>query len=107
MNRRIVEGDAELMLDTGIFMNTIAGLITDDLCEQAGGEGRSFLSPYLLEGLMRGLKLAGNNLCDRSETLTVLVEDDEKAQAARERRQGQNKADQSNVGAKCGTQHAA
>lgn len=111
MNRQIAKGDAELMMDAGIFMTTIAGLVSDDLTEQCV-EGNPFLNPYRLEGLMKGLKIAGHQLCGRSEQVTELIEEEEaseekKAQAALARRQGQDKTVQSNVGTECGTQRAA
>lgn len=112
MNRTIAKGDAELMMDAGIFMNTIAALVTDNLAEETFDQGNPFLNGYRLDGLMKGLKLAGSSLCARSENLTELVEEEESkqeklAQAARQRRQGQDNNLGSNVGAECGTQRAA
>ncbi|SDI79300.1 hypothetical protein [Pseudomonas abietaniphila] len=108
MNNQVAKGDAELMMDAGIFMSTIAGLISDDLCEQADGEGRSFLNPYRLEGLMKGLLLAAHRLEERSEWLSETVENEEKlAQAALARCQGRDDHRESNVGAECGRARAA
>ncbi|NNA76994.1 hypothetical protein HBO13_30635 [Pseudomonas lactis] len=107
MNRQVAKGDAELMMDAGIFMSTIASLVTDDLTEQ-GCDGNPFLSAFKLEGLMRGLKLAAHRLEERSEWLSETVEKEEKlAQATVERRQGQDTNRESNVRAECGTQRAA
>ena len=39
MNRQVVKGDAELMMDAGIFMNTIAALVSDNLTEETDDEG--------------------------------------------------------------------
>lgn len=115
MNRmtiQTVKGDAELMMDAGIFMNTIAELVSDNLTEETDDEGSPFLNGYRLDGLMKGLKLAGSSLCARSENLTEVVEEAEAneeklAQAALARRQGRDKPGEGNVGAECGTQRAA
>lgn len=111
MNRQIVKGDAELMMEAGLFMSTIAGLISDDLT-QKDCDGNSFLSSFRLHGLMMGLKLAGNQLCGRSEDMTDLVEREEAkeekmALAALERRQGRDSNLGSSVGAECGRARAA
>lgn len=112
MNRQVAKGDAELMMDAGIFMNTIAALVSDNLTEETHDDGNPFLNGYRLDGLMKGLKLAGSSLCARSENLTELVEEAEAkeeklAQAALARRQGQDTNLEGNVGAECGTQRAA
>lgn len=115
MNRmtiQTVKGDAELMMDAGIFMNTIAALVSDNLTEEACDEGNPFLNGYRLDGLMKGLKLAGSSLCARSENLTEVIEEAETkeeklAQAALERRQGRDTTGKGNVGAECVTQRAA
>lgn len=112
MNRQVVKGDAEMMMDAGIFMNTIAALVSDNLTEETCGEGNPFLNGYRLDGLMKGLKLAGSSLCARSEDLTEVIEEAETkeeklAQAALERRQGRDNNLGSSVGAECGTQRAA
>lgn len=112
MNRQIVKGDAELMMDAGIFMNTIAALVSDNLTEETHDDGNPFLNGYRLDGLMKGLKLAGSSLCARSEDLTEVIEEAETkeeklAQAALARRQGQDTNLEGNVGAECGTQRAA
>lgn len=112
MNRQIVKGDAELMMDAGIFMNTIAALVSDNLTEETCDEGSPFLNGYRLDGLMKGLKLAGSSLCARSKDLTEVIEEAETkeeklAQAALARRQGQDTNLEGNVGAECGTQRAA
>ena len=112
MNRQIAQYDAELMMDAGIFMNTIAALVSDNLTEETYDEGNPFLSGYRLDGLMKGLKLAGSSLCARSENLTEVIEEAETkeeklAQAALARRQGRDDHRESNVGAECGTQRAA
>nr|WP_311138545.1 hypothetical protein [Pseudomonas amygdali] len=93
-------------------MNTIAALVSDNLTEETDDDGNPFLNGYRLDGLMKGLKLAGSSLCARSENLTELVEEDEaeeekKARAALERRQGQDTNRESNVGAECGRARAA
>lgn len=107
ISRQVVKGDAELMMDAGIFMSTIASLVTEDLTEQ-GCDGNPFLSAFKLEGLMRGLKLAAHSLEERSEWLSETVDKEEKlAQAALARRQGRDDHRESNVGAECGTQRAA
>lgn len=110
MNRAIVENDAKLMMDAGIFASVIADLIMDNI--MAGhGEEREFLNEYRLDGLMKGLKLAAGELCARSECLTDLVnkelDDQEKAQAARQRRQGHDSARGSDVEGKCVRPRAA
>lgn len=112
MNRTMIKGDAELMMDAGIFMNTIAALVVDNLSLETFDDGTPFLNGYRLDGLMKGLKLAGTSLCARSEDLTELVEEaeaneDKLTKAAQQRRQGQDKSQQSNVGTECGTQRAA
>ena len=112
MNRQIAQYDAELMMDAGIFMNTIAALVSDNLTEETCDEGNPFLNGYRLDGLMKGLKLAGSSLCARSENLTEVIEEAETneekmAQAALERRQGRDTTGKGNVGAECGTQRAA
>lgn len=106
MNRQIVKGDAELMMDAGLFMSTIAGLISDDLT-QKDCDGSPFLNSFRLHGLMLGLKLAGNQLCGRSEDMTDLIEKDEAKEekvtkAALERRQGRDSNLGSSVEAECG-----
>lgn len=107
MNIQIVKGDAELMMDAGIFMSTIASLVCDDLCAQ-GCDGNPFLNAFKLEGLMKGLKLMAHTLEERSEWLSDTVEKEEKlAQAALARRQGRDSNLGSSVGAECGTQRAA
>lgn len=112
MNRQIAQYDAELMMDAGIFMNTIAALVSDNLTEETYDEGNPFLNGHRLDGLMKGLKLAGSSLCARSENLTEVIEEAETkeeklAQAALERRQGRDTTGKGNVGAECGTQRAA
>lgn len=112
VSRRVVKGNAELMMDAGIFMNTIAALVSDNLTEEEDGGGTPFLNGYRLDGLMKGLKLAGSSLCARSEDLTEVIEEEETkeeemAQAALERRQGRDTTGKGNVGAECGTQRAA
>ena len=112
MNRQIAQYDAELMMDAGIFMNTIAALVSENLTEETYDEGSPFLNGYRLDGLMKGLKLAGSSLCARSENLTEVIEEAETneeklAQAALARRQGRDDHRESNVGTECGTQRAA
>ncbi|MBI6950044.1 hypothetical protein JET70_24270 [Pseudomonas koreensis] len=112
MSREAAKGDAELMMDAGIFMNTIAALVIDNLTEESCHEGSPFLNGYRLDGLMKGLKLAGSSLCARSEDLSDVIEkaetkEEKLAQAALARRQGQDNNLGSNVGAECGTQRAA
>ncbi|NNA77020.1 hypothetical protein HBO13_30765 [Pseudomonas lactis] len=112
ISRQVVKGDAELMMDAGIFMNTIAALVSDNLTEETDDEGNPFLNGYRLDGLMKGLKLAGSSLCARSENLTEVIEEAETkeeklAQAALARRQGRDTTGKGNVGAECGTQRAA
>ena len=112
MNLQVAKGDAELMMDAGIFMNTIAALVTDNLTEETCGEGNPFLNGYRLDGLMKGLKLAGSSLCARSEDLQNLVYEEESkkekmALVARQRRQGQDNNLGSNVEAECGRARAA
>lgn len=112
MNLQVAKGDAELMMDAGIFMNTIAALVTDNLMKETCGEGNPFLNGYRLDGLMKGLKLAGSSLCARSENLTELVEgveakEEQMTKAARQRRQGRDNARGSDVEAECGRARAA
>lgn len=112
ISRQVVKGDAELMMDAGIFMNTIAALVSDNLTEETDDEGSPFLNGYRLDGLMKGLKLAGSSLCARSENLTEVIEEAETkeeklAQAALARRQGRDTTGKGNVGEECGTQRAA
>jgi len=112
VSRQVVKGNAEVMMDVGIFMNTIAALVSDNLTEETCDEGNPFLNGYRLDGLMKGLKLAGSSLCARSEVLTEVIEEaetkeEEMAQAALERRQGRDTNLEGNVGAECGTQRAA
>jgi hypothetical protein len=97
MNRSIAKGDAELMMDAGVFMSTIAGLVSDDLNEQ-DCEGSPFLNSFKLEGLMRGLKLVAHTLEGRSEWLSETVDveeakEEKMAQAALARRRGQDTVD--------------
>ena len=107
MNTQIAKGDAELMLDVGIFMSTVASLVSDDLTAQHS-EGEPFLNAFKLEGLMKGLKLAAHSLEERSEWLSETVDKEEKsAPAALARYQGQDTNRESNVGAEFGTQRAA
>ncbi|WP_443690697.1 hypothetical protein [Pseudomonas sp.] len=106
MNRTIVKSDAELMMDAGIFMSTIAGLIADNVTAECSDEP-TFLNSFRLDGLMKGLKLAGNQLCGRSEDLTELVEkeeakEEEMTKAAQQRRQGRDSNLVGSVGAECG-----
>ncbi|PWK44814.1 hypothetical protein [Pseudomonas sp. OV226] len=111
MNLHVAKGDAELMMDAGIFMRTIASLVSDDLCEQ-GCDGKPFLSAYKLEGLMKGLQFAAHSLEERSEWLSGAMEkheaaEEEMTKAALERRQGRDDHRESNVRTECGTQRAA
>lgn len=112
MNRAIAKGDAELMMSAGIFMHTIAGLMIDNSCEEADEDGRPFLNPFRMEGLMRGMQLAAASLEERSEWLTKITEkedaEEEKlTKAALARRQGRDKPGEGTVGAEFGTQRAA
>ncbi|WJM98794.1 hypothetical protein QEP73_11890 [Pseudomonas defluvii] len=110
MNRALVECEAKLMMDAGLFTSVIADLIMDNILASHTKE-REFLSEYRLDGLMRGLKLVAEELLDRGECLTELVEKDKseqkKALTARQRRQGQDKSRESTVEGKCVTQRAA
>lgn len=111
MNRQIAKGDAELMMDAGVFMSTIAGLVSDDLNEQ-DCEGSPFLDSFKLEGLMRGLKLVAHTLEGRSEWLSETVEkeeaeEEEMTKAAQQRRQGRDSHRQGNIEAEFGTHRAA
>ena len=107
MNRMMMQHDAETMQDVGIFMTTVANLVSDDNTEKCS-DGSGTLNGFTLDGLMRGLKLIGHQLCCRSEQITEMVEkEEEMAQAARQRRQGQDNNLGSNVEGKCGTQRAA
>lgn len=108
MNRMMMQHDAETMQDVGIFMATVANLVSDDNTEKCTG-GDPILNGFTLDGLMRGMKLISHQLCTRSEQITEMLEKDEEemTKAARQRRQGQDKSRESNVGAECGTRRAA
>lgn len=110
MNRMMMQHDADTMQDVGIFMTTVAHLVSDDNTEKCT-DGAGTLNGFTLDGLMRGLKLIGHQLCCRSEQITEMVEkekeEEEMTKAARQRRQGQDTNRQSNVEGKCGTQRAA
>jgi len=107
MNLRTMQQDAQLMMDVGNFINVIADLINDNATEE-DTQGTPFLNGYRIGGLMVGLKLAGDSLSGRGEDLSDFVfQEEEKAQAALQRRKGQDKSLESNVGGKSGTSRAA
>lgn len=107
MNLRIAEIDAKLLMDAGTFMNVVADLVNDNATEE-DSEGSPFLNGYRLAGLMNGLRLVAHSLCERSENLSEFIwKEEEKAQAALQRRKGQDSRRESNVEGKCGTQRAA
>ncbi|WP_438307614.1 hypothetical protein ACIZ1P_20735 [Pseudomonas guariconensis] len=108
MNLQITKGDAELFVDAGHFMSVVVALI-DENANEDDTEGAPFLNGYRLSGLMSGLKLVAHSLSSRGEDLNELVwkEEEKEAQAALQRRKGQDNRTQSNVEGKCGTQRAA
>lgn len=106
MNLRTMQQDAQLMMDVGNFINVIADLINDNATEE-DTQGTPFLNGYRMGGLMTGLKLAGDSLSGRGEDLSDYVFREEEAQAALQRRKGQDSALASDVEGKCGTRRAA
>lgn len=107
MNLQITETDAKLLMDAGTFMSVVADLVNDNATEEDSG-GSPFLNGYRLAGLMSGLKLVAHSLCERSENLSELVwKEEEKAQAALQRRKGQDMARECDIGGKSGTRRAA
>ncbi|MDD1982531.1 hypothetical protein [Pseudomonas asiatica] len=104
MNRVIVENNAKLMMEAGIFVKVVSDLFQDNWTAKHGDEPE-FLNEYRMSGLMGGLSLVAQELCSRSEMLTeILDKQEEEAQAALARRKGQDNRTQSNVDGKCGTQ---
>lgn len=107
MSLNIAEADARLMMQAGIFARVVADLIQDNAAAGHADEPQ-FLNEYRVDGLMMGLQLVASELCARSEWLTERVaQEEEKVQAARQRRKGQDSRRESNVEGKCGTQRAA
>lgn len=107
MSLNMARDDARLMMQAGIFAKVVADLIQDNAA--AGhAEEPQFLNEYRVDGLMMGLRLVASELSARSEWITERVEEEEKkAQAALQRRKGQDSRRESNVEGKCGTQRAA
>lgn len=106
MSLNMARDDARLMMQAGIFAKVVADLIQDNAA--AGhAEEPQFLNEYRVDGLMIGLQLVASELAARSEWITEKIEEEEKAQAARQRRKGQDSRRESNVEGKCGTQRAA
>lgn len=107
MNRQMAEGNAELMLQAGIFAKVVTDLIQDNVAAQHAEEPE-FLNEYRIDGLMMGLKIVAHELCARSEWITKRIEEEEKeAQAALQRRKGQDMARECDIGGKSGTRRAA
>lgn len=76
-DRAITERAAQLMVDASLFMQTVSGLIVDNLVEQEDGEGRPFMTGFRVDGLMRGLALVSDALSDRGEWLSLTVKQEE------------------------------
>lgn len=107
MNLRTMQQDAQLMMEAGNFFNVIADLINDNATAEDTC-GSPFLNGYRIGGLMVGMKMVASSLSSRGEDLSELVwKEEEKAQAALQRREGQDNRRESNVEGKCGTQRAA
>lgn len=85
-DRAITERAAQLMVDASLFMQTVSGLIVDNLVEQEDGEGRPFMTGFRVDGLMRGLALVSDALSDRGEWLSLTVKQEE------QREEEENKA---------------
>lgn len=85
-DRAITERAAQLMVDASLFMQTVSGLIADNLVEQEDGEGRPFMTGFRVDGLMRGLALVSDALSDRGEWLSLMVKQEE------QREEEENKA---------------
>lgn len=85
-DRTITERAAQLMVDASLFMQTVSGLIVDNLVEQEDGEGRPFMTGFRVDGLMRGLALVSDALSDRGEWLSLTVKQEE------QREEEENKA---------------
>lgn len=85
-DQAITERAAQLMVDASLFMQTVSGLIVDNLVEQEDGEGRPFMTGFRVDGLMRGLALVSDALSDRGEWLSLTVKQEE------QREEEENKA---------------
>lgn len=85
-DRAITERAAQLMVDASLFMQTVSGLIVDNLVEQEDGEGRPFMTGFRVDGLMRGLALVSDALSDRGEWMSLTVKQEE------QREEEENKA---------------
>lgn len=102
--RSITRSTAELVQGASTYMATIAGLVSDDLLEQASDGGKPFLDGFRLDGLMQGLRLVSERLSERAEWLNCTVmqeeeaEEEEENKAALARRPGKNTLDRTNVG---------
>ena len=101
------KADAEILNGAGVFMMTVAGLVEGNLGEKADGDGKPFMTDFHLSGLMIGLKMISHQLCERGEFIADLVDREEMALAAQQRRQGRDKPGEGTVGAECGTRRAA
>ena len=103
-DRAITKRAGELMVDASLFMQTVSGLIVDNLVEQEDGEGKPFMSGFRVDGLMRGLALVSDALSDRGEWLSLMVkqdeqrEEEEESKAALARRPGKKVLDRTNTG---------
>lgn len=101
-DRAITERAAQLMVDASIFIQTVSGLIVDNLVEQEDGDGRPFLTGFRVNGLMRGLALVSDALSDRGEWLSLTVKQEEQREeenkAALARRPGKKVLDRTNTG---------
>ncbi len=101
-DRAITERAAQLMVDASLFMQTVSGLIVDNLVEQEDGEGRPFMTGFRVDGLMRGLALVSDALSDRGEWLSLTVKQEEQREeenkAALARRSGKKTLGSTNVG---------
>ncbi|WP_236183042.1 hypothetical protein [Pseudomonas ceruminis] len=107
MSLNIAQDDARLMMQAGIFAKVVADLIQDNASAGHADEPQ-FLNEYRVDGLMMGLQLVASELCARSEWITERIDqEEEKAQAALQRRKGRDSRRESNVEGKCGTQRAA
>lgn len=98
-DRSITNNTAKLMDDAGIFMKTVAGLITDDLVERESEGGKPFLNGFSIDGLLRGLEMVSECLTDRAEWLSKKVvrdELEEETQAALARRRAETTLDGTN-----------
>ncbi|MBI6635155.1 hypothetical protein YA0871_21065 [Pseudomonas paralactis] len=88
---------SDMLVDAGVFISAVSGLIVDDVVAQDDEGGDRPLNSYRIDGLMRGLAFVADVLSERGAWLKQQVEEEE-ARAALARRKGETTLDSTNIG---------